>query len=76
MERDFPVDISIRSPPVSSSGGSMKAYPKVLNIARIVRAYKAGKRVSEIARQAGYPRGHGQNRVRGLLEKAGVYKTK
>ena len=53
----------------------MKAYPKTLNKARIIRAYKAGKRVAEIARAVGYPAGHGNNRVRNLLEKAGVYKA-
>lgn len=51
-----------------------KAYPKTLNKARIVRAYKAGKCVAEIARLAGFPPNAGQNRVRGLLTKAGVYK--
>jgi len=53
-----------------------KRYPKVLNRARILRAYRAGKCVAEIARLAGYPKGHGQNRVRALLTKAGVYKGK
>jgi hypothetical protein len=52
----------------------MKRYPKTLNRARILRGYKAGKNVSELARLAGYPAGHGQNRVRALLTKAGVYK--
>ena len=54
----------------------MKRYPKVLNRARILRAYRAGNCVAEIARQAGFPPNAGQNRVRGLLMKAGVYKTK
>ena len=52
-----------------------KAYPKTLNRARITRLYKSGKNVAEIARLAGYPIGHGQNRVRHLLTKAGVYKA-
>lgn len=51
-----------------------KAYPKTLNRARIVRLYKAGKNVAEIARLAGYPAGHGNNRVRGVLLKACEYK--
>jgi len=53
----------------------MNAYPKTLNKAQVVRLYKSGARVSEIARKIGYPAGHGQNRVRHLLEKAGVYKA-
>lgn len=52
-----------------------KAYPKTLNRARIIRLYKSGKNVAEIARLAGYPTGHGNNRVRGLLMKAGAYKA-
>ena len=53
-----------------------KAYPKTLNRAKILRAYRAGKCVAEIARLAGFPVNAGQNRVRGLLMKAGVYKTR
>jgi hypothetical protein len=52
-----------------------KAYPKTLNRARIIKLYRAGKNVAEIARLAGYPAGHGNNRVRGLLMKAGAYKA-
>lgn len=43
--------------------------------ARIVKLYKAGKNVSEIAQAIGYPRGRGQNRCRAVLVKAGVYKA-
>lgn len=43
--------------------------------ARIKRQYRAGKTVAEIARQAGYPPNTGQNRVRGLLMRAGIYKA-
>lgn len=50
-------------------------YRKVKwNQARIRRMYRAGKRVTDIAQAVGYPQGHGQNRVRGLLMKAGIYK--
>jgi hypothetical protein len=58
-------------------GGSKmkKPYPKTLNRARIIRLHKSGKKVAEIARLAGYPAGHGNNRVRGLLMKAGAYKA-
>jgi hypothetical protein len=52
-----------------------KPYPKTLNRARIIRLHKSGKKVAEIARLAGYPAGHGNNRVRGLLMKAGAYKA-
>jgi hypothetical protein len=55
----------------------LKRYPKVkFNRARITRLYKAGKTVAEIARLIGYPSGHGNNRVRTALAKAGIYKTK
>jgi hypothetical protein len=51
-------------------------YRKVKwNPVRICRAYQSGKNVAEIARSIGYPRGHGQNRVRSLLTKAGLYKA-
>ena len=51
-------------------------YKKVRwNPARIKRAYQGGKNVAEIARLIGYPRGHGQNRVRSLLTKVGLYKA-
>jgi len=51
-------------------------YRKVKwNPARIKRQYRAGKKVAEIARLAGYPPNCGQNRVRGLLMKAGIYKA-
>jgi hypothetical protein len=51
-------------------------YRKVKwNPALIKRQYRAGKTVAEIARHAGYPPNTGQNRVRMLLMKAGVYKT-
>ena len=51
-------------------------YSKVkFNVARIVKLYKAGKNVSQIAQTIGYPAGHGNNRTRAALEKAGVYKT-
>lgn len=50
-------------------------YKKVRwNPARIKRAFQSGKNVAEIARLIGYPRGHGQNRVRSLLTKARLYK--
>jgi hypothetical protein len=43
--------------------------------ARIVKLYKAGKSVSQIAQAIGYPPNTGQNRVRGLLITAGLYKA-
>lgn len=50
-------------------------YKKVrFNTARIVRLYKDGKCVAEIARLIGYPDGHGNNRTRIALQKAGIYK--
>jgi len=53
----------------------MKTYPKVKwNPARIVRLYKAGRNVNQIALAVGYPKNTGQNRVRNLLIKKGLYK--
>jgi hypothetical protein len=50
-------------------------YKKVQwNPARIVKLYKSGKNVSQIAQAIGYPVGHGNNRTRAALVKAGVYK--
>ena len=52
-------------------------YKKVrFSITRIVKLYKAGKNVSQIAQAIGYPQGHGQNRTRAALVKAGAYATK
>ena len=52
----------------------MANYKVKFNIPRILKLYKAGKNVSQIAQAIGYPRGHGQNRCRAALEKAGLYK--
>jgi hypothetical protein len=52
-----------------------KRYPKVLNAKLILKLYASGQNVSTIAQRCGYPRGHGQNRVRKVLVKAGVYKS-
>jgi hypothetical protein len=41
---------------------------------KCVAMYKAGSRVVDIAVAMGYERGHGQNRVRRVLLKAGIYK--
>ena len=45
-----------------------------MNSAQVVRWYKAGKNVNEIAQKIGYESGHGNNRVRNLLIKKGLYK--
>ena len=50
-------------------------YPKVkFNVKRIVKLYKDGKNVSQIALAIGYPKGTGQNRTRAALVFAGAYK--
>lgn len=55
--------------------GKSTKYKRVkLAPARVVALYKAGKNVSQIAQAIGYPAGHGNNRVRRVLEQAGVYK--
>lgn len=48
--------------------------PKPQGAARIIALYKRGKNVSEIAQAIGYPKGHGNNKVRHALLKAGIYK--
>lgn len=55
--------------------GQMSKYKKVkFDVKRVVRLYKSGKNVSQIAQLVGYPAGHGNNRTRSVLVKAGVYK--
>jgi hypothetical protein len=50
-------------------------YTKVkFNVKRIVRLFKSGQNVSQIAQAIGYPKGAGQNRTRAALVFAGVYK--
>jgi len=55
----------------------MTKYKNVkLSPKRILKLYASGQNVSTIAQRCGYPRGHGQNRVRKVLVKAGVYKMR
>lgn len=50
-------------------------YHKVrFRVEEIRAAYLAGKNVREIAKQIGYPRGCGNNRVRNLLQQLGIYR--
>lgn len=44
--------------------------------ARIIALYKAGHNVSQIAQAIGYPKNHGNNRVRQSLLKVGIYKRR
>jgi hypothetical protein len=53
----------------------MPKYKVNFNVTRILKLYKAGKKISEIVQAIGYPRGRGQNRCRAALEKAGVYRS-
>lgn len=48
-------------------------YKVKFNPKRIVRMYKAGKSVNEIALAIGYPENTGQNRTRNVLIKEGLY---
>lgn len=51
------------------------AYPDVhFNVERICKLFKDGKNVSQIAQAVGYPVGHGNNRTRAALVKAGLIK--
>ncbi len=43
--------------------------------AKAVQMYQNGRKVVNIAVAMGYERGHGQNRVRAALTKAGIYKN-
>jgi DNA-binding NarL/FixJ family response regulator len=55
---------------------TMAKYKKVkFNPPRIRRMYSSGKNVSQIAQAIGYPPNTGNNRVRNLLTKAGIYKA-
>ena len=55
----------------------MIKYKKVkFSPKQIVKLYASGLNVSKIAQRCGYPLGHGQNRVRKVLVKAGVYKNR
>lgn len=53
-----------------------KLVPKDINqwLGRIIGWYKQGRPVSQIAQAIGYPKGHGNNRVRHVLMNAGIYK--
>ena len=58
-------------------GTSSKKYADVkFDPARIVALHKEGKNVSQIAQAIGYPKGHGNNGVRRVLLKAGIYKRR
>jgi hypothetical protein len=47
-------------------------YTKVrFNVKRIVKLYKDGKNVSQIAQAIGYPAGHGNNRTHAAAGKSG-----
>jgi len=55
--------------------GHMKSKKVKFNAKRIIRLYKDGKNVSQIAQAIGYATGHGNNRTPNVLVKAGVYKS-
>src|SRR5262249_14182849 len=46
--------------------------PALINPEHIIALYKAGHNVSQIAQAIGYPKNHGNNRVRDALVKAGI----
>jgi hypothetical protein len=56
-------------------GATSKKFSDVkFDPARIVALFKDGKCVSEIAQAIGYPKNAGNNRVRRVLEQAGLKK--
>ena len=76
-ELGAPVKVSL---PLSTPAPIMlpPALPRIVNTidipqAEAVALFQSGKKVVDIAIHFGYQRGHGQNRVRGILVKAGVY---
>lgn len=50
-------------------------YNVKFNKARIISLYEAGRCVSEIAQAIGYPKKTGNNRVRDVLKRAGIYRA-
>ena len=57
-----------------SVGTTTERYSKDVKFdpARIIALHKDGKNVSQIAQAIGYPKGHGNNRTRRVLEAAGL----
>lgn len=56
--------------------GKPTKYKKAkLDVARVVAAYNSGKNVAEIARDIYGKPNVGNNRVRRVLEQAGIYKA-
>lgn len=54
-------------------GTTTEKYAGVkFDAARIIALHKEGKNVSQIAQAIGYPKGHGNNRTRRVLEAAGL----
>jgi hypothetical protein len=64
-----------KAAPAKIAVGTASKYKKVnFDVSAIIRLYKSGKPVSQIALAIGYPANTGQNRVRRVLLAAGVYK--
>jgi DNA-binding NarL/FixJ family response regulator len=60
---------------IKIKAGAATKFKKVkFDVARIMALYKSGKPVAQIALAIGYPANTGNNRVRNILIKAGVYK--
>lgn len=60
---------------IQIKAGVATKFKKVkFDVPKIVAMYKSGKPVAQIALAIGYPPNTGNNRVRNLVMKAGVYK--
>jgi hypothetical protein len=53
---------------------TIKTTPTDKRLGCIIALYKEGKNVSQIAQAIGYPKNHGNNYVREVLLRAGIYK--
>lgn len=77
---DMPVKVSL---PLSTPAPVMlpprpytPVQAKEIETSRVIALYQRGLKIVDIAVECGYQRGHGQNRVRAILIKAGTYKEK
>jgi predicted SprT family Zn-dependent metalloprotease len=61
-------------PPITPATAAVLQSGEVFE-SRVVALYQRGLKVVDIAVECGYKRGTGQNRVRGVLIKAGLYKV-
>lgn len=64
-----------KQPKEITIGKATKHKRVKFDVTQIIKLYKSGKPVSEIALALGYPANCGQNRTRRVLVEAGIYKA-